>query len=235
MKKALTLLLSMVMIFSFSILISQEKTDLTGTWKGATYVEGADIELLLTLVLDHKGSAITGKLNDDMGYIDTPISEGKLANNVLTFKGITYPPEGETPIVFTLTVTGDQMKGSWKAGEYTGEWTAQKEKKQKIDFTGTWYGPINTPDGEDNATWTVKYQDGVFSGNITDELGYMDNAPLKNFVIKNNTIALDIVVSIPEGDMTVKVKGTIKGDTIEGTWEIPDMGDSGTWSASKKK
>ena len=215
-------------------LFSQEKIDLTGTWKGSTYVEGADIELMMTLVLEHKGGVITGKLNDDMGYIGCPITEAKLVNNVLTFKAVAMPPEGETPMSITMTVTGDKMEGKWEADIYTGSWTATKQKEVKIDFTGTWIGPINTPDGEDNATWTIKYENGVFSGSVTDEFGYMNNAPIKNFVLENDKITFDIVVSVPEGDMMVKVKGTFKDNSIEGTWEIVEMGESGTWSAKKK-
>jgi len=36
-----------------------------------------------------------------------------------------------------------------------------------------------------------------------------------------------------EQGLTIKLEGTLEGDTISGSWEIPEMGVSGEWSATK--
>jgi len=127
-------ILSMILVLSLllisSIVFSQERIDLNGTWKGETYVEGGpDIYLMLTLVLEQKDNKIAGRLNDDMGYIDSEITEGELESNVFTFKAVAQSPEGDITTSFKVTVTGDIMEGEWDTEEgYYGSWTATREK-----------------------------------------------------------------------------------------------------------
>ena len=124
-----------LLIFGLAVFIlsgfvfSLGETDLTGTWEGETYVEGGPT-LLLTLVLEHKGEAITGTLADDMGYIDAEITEAKLAGDEFTFQAIAQSPVGEINLLFKVTVSGDTMEGAWESedGAYAGEWTATREK-----------------------------------------------------------------------------------------------------------
>ena len=128
MKGILSTILFLLLISG--IVFSQERIDLNGTWKGETYVEGGpEIYLLLTLVLEYKDNEITGKLNDDMGYISSEITEGKLESEVFTFKAIAQAPEGDISLSFKVTVTGDTMEGEWESEEgYYGSWTATREK-----------------------------------------------------------------------------------------------------------
>ncbi len=129
MKGRLSLILALtVLIFSGS-LFSSGKTDLTGTWEGETFVEGGPT-LQLTLSVEHKGETITGSLSDDMGYIDSEITEAKLEGDVFTFQAVAQSPAGEIVLDFKVTVTGDSMEGAWESedGAYSGEWTATREK-----------------------------------------------------------------------------------------------------------
>ena len=86
MRRFFTISLALSLLFILPQAFSQEQTNLTGTWEGPTYVEGAGIELVMILVLEHKDDTITGKLNDDQGYIDSEIKEVKLEGNVFTFQ-----------------------------------------------------------------------------------------------------------------------------------------------------
>ncbi len=124
----MTLFLSLLLISG--IVLSQERIDLSGKWTGETYVEGGpDIILLLTLVLEYKDNKITGKLNDDMGYIGSEITEVELESEVFTFKAIAQAPAGDISLSFKVTVTGDIMEGEWNSEEgYYGSWTATREK-----------------------------------------------------------------------------------------------------------
>jgi hypothetical protein len=129
MRGKLSLILTLtVLIFSGS-LFSSEETDLTGIWEGETYVEGGPA-LMLILSVEHKGEDITGNLSDDMGYIDSEISEAKLEGDVFTFLAVAQSPEGDIVLAFKVTVAGDSMEGAWEAenGAYFGEWTAVREK-----------------------------------------------------------------------------------------------------------
>lgn len=126
---AISLALSLLFLSALPLAFSQEKVVLTGTWSGSTYVEGPGIDLVFTLVLEHKDDTITGKLNDDMGYIDSEITEAKLENNVFTFNAVAQTPDGDIPMSFKMTVTGDKMEGEWEAGGLTGSWTPERKKK----------------------------------------------------------------------------------------------------------
>ena len=129
MRGKLSLILALtVLVFSGS-LFSSGKLDLTGTWEGETLVEGGPA-LFLTLTLEHKGDAITGSLADDMGYIDSEITDAKLEGENFKFQAVAQSPAGEIVLIFDVTVTTDAMEGAWESedGAYSGEWAATKAK-----------------------------------------------------------------------------------------------------------
>lgn len=109
-----------------------------------------------------------------------------------------------------------------------------QEKVVKIDLTGTWAGPAYTPDGEDIITCVIKHEGKKITGTVTDELGYINDAPINSASLSEDKLYMETTVSTPDGDFTLVMKGTIKGDTLEGEWEIPDTGDYGEWKAEKK-
>jgi len=126
-------ILLVIILITISIPIgAQEKINLTGTWKGETLAEGPDIDIILTLVIEHKNDGISGQLEDDMGFIDSEITDAKLDTNILTFKSIAQTPDGDVGMTFKLTVTGDEMKGDWEAEDGVfGLWTAKKQEPKK--------------------------------------------------------------------------------------------------------
>jgi len=130
MRRNGSILLVLSLLFAIGIAFSQAKLDLTGTWEGSTYVEGPGFEMFFIMVLEHKNDTITGKLNDDMGYIDCDITEVKLTDGVLTFEAVANSPEGEISMSFTMECSNSELKGEWDAGggEVYGEWTAGKKR-----------------------------------------------------------------------------------------------------------
>lgn len=129
MKNWTLILLVFSLLFSAGAAFSQSKLDLTGTWEGSTYAEGPGFELTFTLVLEHKNDTISGKLNDDQGYIDCELTEVKLTDDVLTFEAVAGTPDGNLPMTFTMTCSNDELKGKWEAGmEAYGDWTAVRKQ-----------------------------------------------------------------------------------------------------------
>ena len=131
MRGKLALILTLAMLIFSGSMLSSGKTDLAGTWEGETLVEGGPA-LFLTLTLEHKGDAITGNLADDMGYIDSEITDAKLEGENFTFQSVAQSPAGEIVLLFNVTVTADSMEGGWESedGAYSGEWEATREKGQ---------------------------------------------------------------------------------------------------------
>ena len=236
MKKVLPIIMIFfILILSTSLAFSQKKSDLTGTWKGSTFVNGPEIDLVLTLVLEQKADVITGKLNDDLGYINSPITEVKLKNNVLTFKSIAQTPDGDVEMTFEMAVTKETLDGTWKAGdEAYGDWTAKKVKEVKVSLTGTWVGPAETPDGEDLITFVLTLTGNKVSGTLSDEFGFFNKTPIKNGKFEKNKISFESIVSTPDGELNVVMEGTVTGNTMKGIWELVETGETGSWSAKKK-
>ena len=109
-----------------------------------------------------------------------------------------------------------------------------QEKVKKINLTGKWVGPAMTPDGEDIITCVIKHEGKKITGTISDELGFLIDAPIDSASLSENKLYLETTVSTPDGDFILIMKGTLEGDTLEGEWESPDTGDYGDWQAEKK-
>jgi hypothetical protein len=186
MKKFLTVVfIFCILVLSFNLSLAQN-IDLNGTWKGATFVVGPEIDLIMTLVIEQKGSKITGKLKDDLGFIDSPITEVKLVENKLTFKSIAQTPDGDYDMTFKLTVKKDILDGSWKAGDNSsGDWTAKKVVAKPVNLTGTWVGPADTPDGSDDITCKLALEGTKVTGTLNDVFGYFTNSPIKEGKYEN--------------------------------------------------
>ena len=95
--------------------------------EGPTLVEGAGIELVLTLVVEQEGDEIKGKINDDQGFIDCEITEPKLEGNTFTFLAVANTPDGDYEMIFEVEIEGNTMTGTWEVEGMYGEWTAEKK------------------------------------------------------------------------------------------------------------
>lgn len=105
------------------------QADPTGTWVGPMPVAEAGIELQLTLTLENKDGQLTGRLKDDMGYIDCEIADAVLEDTALTFTAAAQTPDGAFDLNFNMRIDGETMAGTWEIpGMATGDWTAEKQK-----------------------------------------------------------------------------------------------------------
>jgi hypothetical protein len=236
MKKFLSVVfIFCILVLSFNLVLAQ-KVDLNGTWQGATFAAGPEIDLMFTLVIEQKGSKITGKLKDDLGFINSPITEAKLVENNLTFKSIAQTPDGDYDMIFKMNVKNNVLDGSWTAGDgANGDWTAKKVVAKAVKLTGTWVGPADTPDGADDVTCKLKLEGTKVTGTLNDVFGYFTNSPIKEGKYENNKISFKSVVVTPDGNMNVIMKGTVKGNKITGYWELVESGETGNWKATKKE
>lgn len=238
MKRFLSpLLILSILISATCFAYSQDKINLTGTWQGPTTANGPDFEipLVLTVVLKQSDGKITGKLYDDAGYVDGPITKVKVKNNVFTFEAVAQTPDGDIGLKFELNMKKDTLDGKWDGNDGTyGNWKALRKKAEKINLTGTWAGLAYTPDGEDSITADFKQVNDKITGTMSTASGSLNNSPIKNGKLQNGKLYLETVVFTPEGEETAIIKGTVKGKNVSGTWEIPSSGDSGTWKMAKK-
>ena len=238
MKKFLAIFLILsVVVLTASLAFSQQKINLTGTWKGATTANGDDFEIPLTftLVLDQKTTKLTGKLKDDWGYVNCSITDCKIKDDVLTFKAIAQSTDGDIDIEFELNVQRDTLDGEWIGHEGTyGSWKAVREKAAEINLTGSWAGSVYAQEIEDLLTGEFKQENEKITGTLNTESGSLNNAVIKNGKMVNGKLYMETILTTPGGEETLIIKGTVKGKSISGDWQIPSSGETGTWKLSKK-
>jgi hypothetical protein len=104
--------------------------DVAGTWKASIETPNGTMESTFTFkVEDGKvtGTATMGQMGE------SPISEGKVDADTVSFAVVRNGPQGEFRINYTGKVTGDDMKltGSIPAMDRTFEMSAKRVKATK--------------------------------------------------------------------------------------------------------
>lgn len=109
-----------------------EKADPVGTWK-CEYKIG-DQKRTSTLTITKDGDKLAGTMNWP-DQKDAKLKDVKAKDGVLTFSAVREFMDNKIPIDYTLTVTGDKLKGKGKsdfggkANEFDIEGTREKKAK----------------------------------------------------------------------------------------------------------
>jgi len=106
------------------------------------------------------------------------------------------------------------------------------------DMVGTWVGNA-TLEGmaEPNEfTLVLELKEGELSGHMTDQYGSMSEAPISDIKLEEGMFGFSVIAIGPSGEeLKLILKMNVDGDSMKGTFEIPDMGMNGTWEATKQK
>jgi len=105
------------------------------------------------------------------------------------------------------------------------------------DMVGTWVGDA-TLEGmsEPNEfTLVLELKEGELSGHLTDQYGSMSEAPISEVKLEDGVFSFSVVAIGPNSqELKLILKMNVDGDSMKGTFEVPDMGMSGTWEATKQ-
>lgn len=217
--------------------LSQGKADLAGTWKGSSFANGPDIDLMFTLVIELKDGNITGKMNDDMGYVDTEIRKVTFENNVLKFDLTAQTPDGGLEVSFEMNVKKDELDGKWEAVDGTyGSWKAKKVVAEKVDLTGTWVGQATISSGTNPnvLTLVMTKEAGKLAGKITGQYGTLTDSKLKSIKYEAGVFTFDVDGTNQGNTFTLRFKMNVKDSKMTGTYDVVGMQMNGTWEAVKK-
>jgi hypothetical protein len=115
-------ILSLTILGAFAITWAQtsKPADVSGKWTWTTQGFGGDQETTLTLKQD--GEKLTGSITGFQG--ETPISDGKIKDGVITFKVVMDFGGREMVTQYTAKVEGTQLKGKSEliiANDFTGK------------------------------------------------------------------------------------------------------------------
>jgi hypothetical protein len=106
------------------------------------------------------------------------------------------------------------------------------------DMVGTWVGNAMLEGmAEPNEfTLVLELKEGDLSGHMTDQYGSMSEAPISDVKLEDGVFSFSVLAIGPGGEeLKLILKMNVDGDSMKGTFEIPDMGMNGTWEATKQK
>jgi len=123
---------------------------LSGTWEGTATGHGENMPpggIPISLIIRLEGGSVTGSVTSPMG--SGPISTGSFdkATGALSLT----IQVGETAASLTGTVKGDEVSGSWSAGDASGSWSCKRTSKGKADA-----GADKSGDGDKDKAKEVK-------------------------------------------------------------------------------
>jgi hypothetical protein len=110
--------------------------------------------------------------------------------------------------------------------------------QEPSDMVGTWVGNAMLEGmAEPNEfTLVLELKEGDLSGHLTDQYGSMSEAPISDVKLEDGMFSFSVLAIGPGGEeLKLILEMNVDNDSMEGTLEIPDMGMTGTWEATKQK
>jgi hypothetical protein len=102
-----------------TLLADKDTADVVGLWEMLS--KGPQGDFTGDLVLKQNGNSIHGTVETNFG--DGPV-EGKIKGASIQFEASLAMEQGSIDVDYSGTVSGDQMKGTFKAADTAGTWTA---------------------------------------------------------------------------------------------------------------
>jgi hypothetical protein len=207
-----------------------------GSWKGAFKAPDGSGDVSLTFTFKVDGDKVTGSVEGDNG--PSPIVSGSIKDNAFEFK----VEVNGTTIAHHCTVSGDTIDMTFTFGD---------QPPAKMTLKRVMAAAAEGPDPSGLWKWTISPQGAGQTFDVSAKLSFaggkltgvyqsrMGEAPISDASFKDGAIAFSVVRERDGKQFTVKYKGTLAGDSITGTLELPgfDGGDSATldWKASRSK
>jgi len=102
-----------------ALLADKDAADVVGTWEMLS--KGPQGDFTGDLVLQQNGNSIHGTVETNFG--DGQV-EGKVKGDLIQFDASLAMEVGSIDVNYSGTVSGDRMKGTYKAADTAGTWTA---------------------------------------------------------------------------------------------------------------
>jgi len=109
--------------------------------------------------------------------------------------------------------------------------------QKPADLVGTWEGEGTIEGNPDTnvLTLVLKLEDGKLVGHMSDQYGTMVETPIDEVNLEEGTFSFTVYAGMGSEQFLMNLSMKVDGDSMEGKLEIPDMGMSGTWEATKQK
>ncbi len=172
-----------------------------------------------TVKLERKGDQLTGVTVAQDGK-ETKLNDLKFTGKTLTFTEDASFNGEEYHLVYTGTVDGDSIKGTFQTSGETMNWSAKRmtvSAAAPVSVAGTWKITVETPNGSRERTLVLKQQGDKLAGTVT---GPMDESiPVEDVSVSGKLLRFS--VSSARNGQTVKrtYTASVDGDSLNGTIE----------------
>jgi hypothetical protein len=110
--------------------------------------------------------------------------------------------------------------------------------QKPADLVGTWSGAATLVgvDAPNELTLVLELKEGKLAGTMKDQFQTIGQFAITDVTFEKGVLSFSSPVAGPGGQQaTIKFKMIVSGDTMKGEMEIPEMGMTGAWDATKKK
>jgi len=209
-----------------------QDVDPTGTWELVFSTQQGTVPA--HMVVSKQGTSYGGTISSELGQ--AAIEAAVKGNAVTVGFTMTMSDGGSLGVTMNATVAGDDIKGTYDAGnsgsgEFTGKRAPQEKKPaDAIDVTGTWLVQVTTPDISATPTVVLK-QDGT---KLTGEYqsAQYGKFPLEG-TVNDGKIAFAVSMNIEGNSITATFSGSAEKDSLKGSVNYGDFAE-GTFTAVKK-
>lgn len=221
---AAAVLMFVLLLPGFASAQGDKPVDVTGDWEMTA--ETPNGSFTSTLKLERSGDGLTGRTVGRNGQ-ERKLNNVKLTGKTLNFDRDISVNGMDLHLVYTGTVEGDTIKGTFEAGGQTMNWSAHRlaatprsapgGSTTPAGVTGTWKITVETPNGTRERTLVLKQEGQKLTGTVT---GPMDQViPIEEASVKGKELRFS--VSFNRNGNTVKrtYAATLDGDILKGTVE----------------
>jgi hypothetical protein len=197
---------------------AEKPIDVSGDWE--VTAETPFGNFTATMKLEKQGETLSGRFVGEGG------GESKLDKLKLTGKAIGFERDItvnglDLHLVYTGTVEGDTMKGTFTAGDQPMNWTAKRKSVVAAatgsGVAGTWKLQVETNNGTRERTLILKQEGDRFTGTVTGRDDEM--VPLQEVSLKGKELRFTVSMERDGNVFRRTYVATVDGETLKGEVE----------------
>jgi len=206
--------------------LAQDSPDVSGEWEMTAETPAGSFTS--TLKLERAGETLSGTMTSRNGE-PRKLTNLKLAGKTLTFERDISFNGMDLHLVYTGTVDGDTIKGTFEANGQKMDWSAKRRAAPAAavpvsttpitpgQVAGTWILTIETQNGTREQTLVLKQEGDKLTGTVT---GFGDQVnPLQNVSIQGHQLRYTTAVERNGQTFRRTSVVTFAGDMLKGTTE----------------
>jgi hypothetical protein len=232
----------------FGTALAETPADVLGNWETTVETPGGNFTSTLKLV--RNGDQLSGVSVGKDGK-ETKLNDLKLAGKTITFTEDVTHEGTDYHLVYTGTLDGDTITGTFETMGQTMNWSAKRAASPpaaSVGMAGTWKITVQTPNGPRERTLVLKQEGEKFSGTITgpmDQVTTLQDVSLKgkelrftvSFDRNGQTVQRTFVAAVDGDSLAGGIEGGDRRSTFTGKRDaapVAASGATGTWKLSVK-